>query len=455
AKLAAFGSTAHPKYQASEDPNLQALLASKTPVVTIFGKSWDFHVKQALKISLDKNLKLIESSIAYLKKKKVSEVIFDAEHFFDAYKENPKYARQSLEAALHGGADWIVLCETNGGALPEEVFKIVSEFSSSLPAAYGIHCHNDGELGVANSLAGVRAGATQVHGTINGIGERCGNANLVSILPNLQLKMGYKLVTASQLKKLSSLSHLVYELANMAPPFNQPFVGPSAFAHKGGIHVSAVEKNPKTYEHIAPEVVGNHRRVLLSELSGVSNLLVKAKELGLAFKKDDPVVRQLLKELKELENQGFQFEGAEASFEILMKKALKRFKPHFKLLGFKVLDQEIAEDGSFSEATILVEVDGIVEHTAALGHGPVNALDQALRKALERFYPSLKQVRLKDYKVRVLPSDSGTASKVRVLIESTDGEHTWGTVGVHENILQASWQALTDALEYHLSQVLG
>jgi 2-isopropylmalate synthase len=450
AKVAAFGSTCHPKNSPAKDPNLKALLAADTPVVTIFGKSWDFHVKVALKISKERNLQLIHESVRYLKKRS-DQVVYDAEHFFDGYRENPKYAFQTLQAARQGGADFLVLCDTNGGTLPDEVRQVFSQLKEKLPGNYGIHCHNDAELGVANSLAAVQAGATQIHGTINGIGERCGNANLVSILPNLQLKMGYKIVSPAQLKRLQEVSHFVYEMTNRTPVNNQPYVGRSAFAHKGGIHVSAVSRNPKTYEHIRPETVGNYRRVLVSDLSGASNVLTKAEEFGVHLEKKDPLVRNLVSELKELENQGFQFEGAEASFEILMRKAKRQYKPFFRLVAFSVLDEKPTHDDPCrSEATIQVEVDGIREQSTAVGNGPVNALDQALRRALEHFFPQIKDVELIDYKVRVLPSGAGTSSKVRVLIESTDGKRKWGTVGVSENIIQASWMALVDSLEYKL-----
>lgn len=450
AKVAAFGSTAHPKNPPDKDPNLKALLAAETPVVTIFGKSWDFHVKVALNVSKERNLELIHESVRYLKQH-VDQVVYDAEHFFDGYRENPKYAIQTLQAARQGGADFLVLCDTNGGTLPYEISQTVTQLKKKLKGAYGIHCHNDAELGVANSLAAVAAGAVQIHGTINGIGERCGNANLVSILPTLQLKMGYKIVSPAQLKRLQEVSHFVYEMTNRMPVNNQPYVGRSAFAHKGGVHVSAVSRNPKTYEHISPEKVGNHRRVLVSDLSGASNVLTKAEEFGVHLEKDDPLVRNLLNELKELENQGFQFEGAEASFEILMRKAKRQYKPFFRLVGFRVLDEKPTHDDPCrAEAVVQVEVDGIQENTSAKGNGPVNALDNALRKALERFFPQIKEVRLIDYKVRVLPSGAGTSSKVRVLIESTDGKRKWGTVGVSENIIQASWTALVDSLEYKL-----
>ncbi len=450
AKVVAFGSTRHPQKKPKVDPNLQSLLRAGTEVVTIFGKSWDLHAKVALKISLSENLDLINDSVTYLKKR-VGEVIYDAEHFFDGYKANPGYAVKTLKAAQEGGADYLVLCDTNGGSMPFEIEKIFLKLSGEIPGPFGIHCHNDCELGVANSLAAVRAGATQVHGTINGIGERCGNANLVSILADLQLKMGYKLVSPKQLSRLKEVSHYIYEMANLKAINNQAFVGESAFAHKGGVHVSAVQRNPKTYEHIEPSRVGNRRRVLLSDLSGTGNILMKAKEFGVNLEKKDPVVKKLVQDLKELENQGFQFEGAEASFEILMKKAQGRYKNFFRLVGFRVLDEKTSHDATpHAEATIQVEVDGLKEHTAARGVGPVNALDNALRKALERFFPQIKEVQLIDYKVRVLPSQRGTASKVRVLIESTDGKRKWGTVGVSENIIQASWMALVDSLEYKL-----
>ena len=449
-RIAAFGSTYHPKGTPGRDPNLKALLAAETPVVTIFGKAWDFHAKVALHVSLKRNLELIYESVQYLKRR-VDEVIFDAEHFFDGFKTNPTYAKEALMAAQEAGADYLVLCDTNGGALPGEVEEIFQELNRDLPSNYGIHCHNDCELGVANSLAAVRAGATQVHGTINGIGERCGNANLISILPNLQLKMGLPVVSTQQMKRLQEVSHYVYEMTNQMPKNNQAYVGRSAFAHKGGIHVSAVARNPKTYEHIDPAKVGNRRRVLVSDLSGSSNILAKAQEFGIRLNKRDPLVKHLVADLKQLENQGFQFEGAEASFEILMRKAKRQYRPFFRLIGFRVLDEKLThDDPAHAEATIQVEVDGLKEHTAASGHGPVNALDNALRKALERFFPSLKEVQLIDYKVRVLPSGSGTSSQVRVLIESTDGKRKWGTVGVSENIIQASWMALVDSLEYKL-----
>jgi len=450
AKIAAFGSTRKAGTSVLKDLNLKAMLDSKAPVMTLFGKSWDFHVREALRVSLDENLDLIGESISYLKKN-ADEVIYDAEHFFDGFKANPEYALKTLEAAEGAGADWIILCDTNGGSLPHEIAATTALVRQLLRTPLGIHCHNDGEVAVANSLAAVQAGVRQIHGTINGIGERCGNANLIPIIANLQLKLELPVVNDSQLKRLREISHFVDELANVKPNTHQAYVGNSAFAHKGGIHVNAVVKNPATYEHIEPDRVGNHRRVLVSDLSGTSNILFKAKEFSLNLKSKDPKVKQILEELKDLEGKGFQFEGAEGSFEILMKKALGKYKSFFKLVGFRVIDEKHSEkEPPHAEATIQLEVDGQSEHTAAEGMGPVNALDNALRKALERFYPQIKEVKLIDYKVRVLPSDKGTGSQVRVLIESSDGKSKWGTVGVSENIIQASWMALVDSLEYKL-----
>jgi 2-isopropylmalate synthase len=454
AKITAFGATRKADFQASRDPNLKALLEAEVPVVTIFGKSWDFHVKDALRVSLAENLDLIADSVSFLKKH-VDEVVYDAEHFFDGFKADPEYAMKSLKAAEEAGANWIVLCDTNGGSLPLEIEEIIRDVVRLIKTPLGIHCHNDGEVAVANSMVAVQTGVRQVHGTINGFGERCGNANLVSVIANLKLKLRIPVVTDSQLKQLREVSHFVDELANAKPNTHQPYVGNSAFAHKGGIHVSAVVKNPMTYEHIDPALVGNHRRVLVSDLSGTSNILYKAQEFNLDLKSKDPVVKELLQNLKELENQGFEFEGAEASFEILMKKALGKHKSFFHLIGFRVIDEKHSEkEPPYSEATIQLEVDGQQEYTAAEGKGPVNALDNALRKGLERFYPQLKEVKLVDYKVRVLPSGSGTGSQVRVLIESSDGKEKWGTVGVSENIIQASWMALVDSIDYKLMKDL-
>jgi 2-isopropylmalate synthase len=450
AELAAFGSTHHASQKASNDPNIKALLKAGTPVITIFGKSWDFHVSHALRISRAANLDLISNSVAYLKKR-VSKVLFDAEHFFDGYKANPEYALKTLQAAVDGGADRLVLCDTNGGMLPYEVGEIMKVVLENFTVPVGIHAHNDSECAVANSILAVRMGASHVQGTINGLGERCGNANLVSIIPNIKLKLNYSCITKRNLKKLRKVSRFVTEIANIRHFKRQPYIGDSAFAHKGGIHVSAVEKHSETYEHIKPELVGNYQRVLVSELSGKSNILRKAKDFNLKIDPDSPKVKDIINELKELENQGFQYEGAEASFELLMKKQLKLYKKFFTLVGARVIIEKREEDEEpISEATVMVEVRGKVDHTAATGKGPVNAIDNALRKALENFYPQLRDVKLLDYKVRVLAAGEGTAARVRVLIESGDKDHKWGTVGVSENMIEASWQALVDSIEYKL-----
>lgn len=450
ARIVAFGSTYRPGLQPAEDPNLRALLEAHTQTVTLFGKAWDKHVHEALQIPLEVNLEIIDQSIRFLKSQ-IPEVIFDAEHFFDGYKDNPSYALKTLQVAKEARADWIVLCDTNGGTLPYELLPILQEVKKNIGHPLGIHVHNDTEMAVANTLLSVREGVSLVQGTINGYGERCGNANLCSIIPNLKLKMGIHCITDEQLAKLTEISRFVSELANLPHPKSLPYVGESAFAHKGGIHVSAIRKNTSTYEHISPEKVGNRRRVLISDLSGGSNILYKASEFGIDLESKEPKVRSLLNHLKQLEHEGFQFEGAEGSFEILMKKALGQHKKFFELLGFRVIVEK-KEEGlpPFSEATIMVRVGDRVEHTAAVGNGPVNALDHAIRKALEKFYPELRCVKLLDYKVRILSTKDGTAARTRVLIESGDGTSTWGTVGVSENIIEASWQALVDSIDYKL-----
>ena len=450
-KIAAFGSTRRVDKKCDEDGNIQSLLDSETPVVTIVGKSWDFHVKEALKISLEENLGIIHDSISYLKKR-VDEVFFDAEHFFDGYKRNPEYALKALKAAFDAGADSLVLCDTNGGTLPWEIESILREVISKLQnPPLGIHTHNDGEVGVANTLYAVRLGVGQVQGTMNGYGERCGNANLCSIIPNLKLKLGINCIDDDELRKLYEVSHFIHELTNLPPIKKLPFIGESAFAHKGGLHVSAVMKKSETYEHINPEIVGNRRRVLVSDLSGKSNIIYKAKELGIDLDPSDKKVQKILNELKKLENQGYEFEGADASFELLIRKTLGQYRKHFELKGATIIIEKHRDDEEpISEATVIVEVDGVLEHTAASGNGPVNALDNALRKALEKFYPALKEVKLKDYRVRVVSTGKGTDAVVRVLIESGDGENDWGTVGVSENIVEASWKALVDSIDYKL-----
>jgi len=450
AKIAAFGSTRRANTTPDKDNNIRTLVQAEPDTVTIFGKTWDFHVHEALRISLEENLELIYDSLAYLKQH-VGEVVYDAEHFFDGYKANPEYALKTLQAAQQAGADCIVLCDTNGGTLPHELPTIIEQVKQTIATPLGIHTHNDGECAVANSLTAVAHGIVHVQGTINGFGERCGNANLCSIIPALQLKMGKNCVGESQLKSLRQLSRTIYELANMVPNKHQAYVGNSAFAHKGGVHVSAIQRHPETYEHIRPELVGNCTRVLVSDLSGRSNILAKAEEFNINLDSKDPVTLEILENIKDLENKGFQFEGAEASFELLMRRALGTLRNYFSVIGFRVIDTKRHEDEKpISEATVQVKVGGRIEHTAAEGNGPVNALDNALRKALENFYPRLKEIRLYDYKVRVLPAGKGTASFTRVLIESGDKEGRWGTVGVSDNIIDASYHALVDALQYKL-----
>lgn len=449
-KIAAFGTTRKPSAKPAQDLNLKVLLGADTPVVTLVGKAWDLHVRDDLRISKKANLDIIQDSVAYMKKH-AEEVIFDAEHFFDGYRSDPEYALECLKAAGEGGADWIVLCDTNGGRLPSEIREALTAVKKVVRSLLGIHCHNDGELAVANTMAAVEMGVRQVQGTINGFGERCGNLNLCSVIPNLQVKMGLKCVRPEQLKKLREVSHLFYELANIHPNKHQAYVGDSAFAHKGGLHVSGILKNRETYEHIDPEVVGNHQRVLVSDLAGRSNIVYKAKEYGIELKGEDQAVQQILHRIKDLEGQGYEFEAAEASFELLIQEALGRKRKNFRLVGFRVIDEKRKEgEPPVSEATIMVEVDGVMEHAAAMGNGPVNALDTALRKALTKFYPSLQEMELLDYKVRVLASGEGTGSSVRVLIESGDKKDKWGTVGVSHNVIEASWQAVVDSIDYKL-----
>jgi 2-isopropylmalate synthase len=450
AKVVAFGSTCRKGVAPENDTNIRALLGAKTEVITIFGKSWDMHPLTAMDISLEENLDLISQSIAYLKQH-VPEVIYDAEHFFDGFKGNKEYAMVTIKAAEAAGSDCIVLCDTNGGTLSFDLAEIVREVRGVVKTPLGIHVHNDSDLAVANTMVAVKEGVVHVQGTINGHGERCGNANLCSIIPNLQLKMGINCLSDDRLKKLKEASRFVSELANLPHNKHQPYVGDSAFAHKAGVHVSAIRKSPLTYEHIKPELVGNAQRILISDLSGESNVLAKADEFNIMLKKGDPKTKKIVTALKELENQGYQFEGAEGSFELLIKKAVGRHKKFFDLLGFRVIVEKRGDElPAFSEATIMVKVGDRVEHTAAEGNGPVNALDNALRKALEKFYPGLAEVRLIDYKVRVLTDQEGTGASTRVLIESWDGETRWGTVGVSENIIQASWQALVDSIDYKL-----
>ncbi|HYW36466.1 MAG TPA: citramalate synthase [Balneolaceae bacterium] len=451
AKIVAFGSTCRAGNAPEDDPNLNALIQAETPAVSIFGKSWLLHVTKALGIAPEANLKIISDSVSFLKKHG-KEIIYDAEHFFDGYKANPEYALNTIKAAGEAGADVIALCDTNGGTLPHEISEIVREVKKHTDVRLGIHAHNDCELGVANSIAAVSAGCKHVQGTINGYGERCGNANLCSVIPNLQVKQGYRCIPENKMAHLVSISRFVSELANVNPDIRQPYVGRSAFAHKGGIHVNAVMKNEQTYEHIKPEEVGNRRRVLVSDLSGKSNIRYKTDELGIDLDGNQEKVPQIVQRLKELENQGYQFEAAEASFELLVKKMTNSLHDHFTLEGFRVTNEKNAGGSSRTEATIRLKVNGRMEHCAAEGDGPVHALDCALRKALHKFYPEIDEMHLQDYKVRVLNEKDGTGASVRVLIDSGQTGDTWGTVGVSENILDASWQALSDSFRYFLSK---
>jgi 2-isopropylmalate synthase len=448
-RIAAFSSTRKPGVSVEQDVNLKALLDSGAPCATLVGKSWDFHVLKALETTLEENLNMIRESIAYLKDKN-REVVFDAEHFFDGFKANEEYAVQVLQAAQEAGADWLVLCDTNGGTMPWEIEDILLRIRHLVKVPLGIHAHNDAGCAVSNSLIGVKNGCRQVQGTINGYGERCGNADLCSIIPNLELKMQMTCLPPGRLKNLSEVSHYIAEIANMPHNNNQPFVGYGAFAHKGGIHVSALLKDSLTYEHIDPEKVGNRRRVLVSELSGLSNLLYKARELNLDINSYDAQTRAVIKQIKELESQGLQFEGADASLELFLRKAFDQWKEHFQLKNLKVILEKNEQDNIVSEAMIKLCANGETFHTAADGDGPVNALDNALRKALTEVYPEIKDMHLTDYKVRVLDGKDGTAAKVRVLIQSADSTGKWDTVGVSENIIEASWQALVDSINYLL-----
>ncbi len=458
ARIVAFGATRKAGVPVAEDANIRALLAADTPCVAIFGKTWDFHVLKALQTTLEENLQMIKDTVGYLKEQG-REVIYDAEHFFDGYKANAGYALATLKAAAAAGADWIVLCDTNGGSLPHEVERIIGEVRAVIATPIGIHAHNDGDLAVANSITAVRCGVRQVQGTINGYGERCGNANLCSVIPNLQLKAGFRCLEPEALRRLTEVSRYVSEIANMTPQSNQPFVGSSAFAHKGGIHVSAILKHPTTYEHMDPELVGNRRRVLVSELAGSSNLYYKARELNLDLPQDSPQAKEVIKQIKEMEYRGYQFEGAEASLELLLRRACGQYTEFFTLESLKILIDKRPQngdgDGITSEATIKMRVGDQIIHTAAEGDGPVSAVDNALRKALEVFYPFLKEMHLIDYKVRVLDGKDGTSAKVRVLIESADATGSWSTVGVSQNIIEASWQALADSMNYALLRRLG
>ncbi|HOX01223.1 MAG TPA: citramalate synthase [Candidatus Paceibacterota bacterium] len=448
ARLAAFGATRRKHQPVERDDQVRLLLEAETPVVTVFGKTWLLHVKEVLGTTPDENLGMVADTIRYLKDHG-REVVYDGEHAFDGYKDDAEYAMATWQAAEKAGADTIVLCDTNGGCLPSEVRRIVEAVRGRLAAPLGIHTHNDAGLAVANALAAVEAGAAQVQGTINGYGERTGNCNLTTVIPNLAFKMGKRILSEAQLRRLRDLSQFVDEIANMRHDPRQPWVGATAFAHKGGMHVNAVQKLARTFEHIDPAVVGNRRRVLVSDLAGRSNIVMKARELGFPITHETPELKTVLNRVKELEYQGYEFEAAEGSLILLIRKCLAQVEPRFRVETYHV-SMRGGGESSVCEATIKVRVGDRQAHTVADGDGPVNALDQALRSALASFYPVLKKVRLTDYKVRILDSTSGTAALTRVLIESSDGRRQWGTVGVSGNIIEASLQALTDSLEYCL-----
>lgn len=448
-KITAFGSTRRKFSQADQDSSLVRIAESGVPAATLVGKSWDFHVHTALQTTLEENLSMVYDSIAFLKQRGM-EALFDSEHFFDGYKNNPEYAVAVLRKAQEAGADWLVLCDTNGGTLPGEIHEIVSRIRQELTAPIGIHTHNDCELAVANSLAAIQAGARQVQGTINGYGERCGNANLCSIIPNLQLKMGYDVIPEEKLRTLTGTARYVSEIANVNMPVGQAYVGNAAFAHKGGIHVSAIMKDSKTYEHIQPELVGNKQRILVSELAGQSNIISKAQSLGLDVNANNEQTKAIMDHIKELEHQGYQFEAADASLELLLRQAFGEPVEVFKVESFKILVESGAKGQMNSEAIVKLNVDGQQVYTAAEGNGPVNALDNALRKALVQFYPKIEEIHLSDYKVRVFDEKDATAAKVRVLVESSNVENTWSTVGVSSNVIEASWEALVDSIRYAL-----
>lgn len=452
ARLAAFGSTRRPDLSVEKCPNIQALLDADTPVVTIFGKSWDLHAVEILGVSLEENLSIISDSVSYLKSKE-KEVIYDAEHFFDGYKNNAEYACNTLKKALAAGADFIVLCDTNGGTLPWEVETIIKDVMSFIsPDLLGIHAHNDCGLAVANSLTSVALGVKMVQGTVNGYGERCGNADLISLIGNMYVKMNKLCLPRSSIQYLTTLSRYVSDVANIPPVNTRPFVGRSAFAHKGGVHVNAVIKNPIAYEHTDPTLIGNQRRVVVSDLSGRSNIEFKAKEFGIQLDEENGVSKKIVQEIKKMEDQGYQFDAADGSLALLIKKAIGEYREPFVLESFRVIDEKTQNNSSHAQATIKISVGKDYEITAAEGNGPVNALDNALRKALRKFYPQIDEMHLVDFKVRILEGTEGTAAKTRVLLESRDERDVWSTIGVSTNIIEASWQALVDSIKYKLSK---
>jgi 2-isopropylmalate synthase len=449
-KIAAFGSTCKAGIQAADDPQVQLLLEAQTPVVTFFGKSWLLHVEKVLRTSAEENLRMIADTVDCLKKNQ-REVIYDAEHFFDGYKANPEYALQTLRVAAEAGADYLVLCDTNGGTMPHEIASITRLVSDSLKTKIGIHTHNDCGLGVANAVAAVLEGACQIQGTINGYGERTGNCNLTTVMPLLELKLGRSVLPEGRMSQLSELSCFVDEVANQNHDNRAPFVGISSFAHKGGMHVNAVNKTDVSYEHIEPGLVGNHQRILVGELSGRTNVMLKARELGITLDEKAPVTRDILEEIKRMEKEGYEFEAADASFELLVRRQLDGFASPFQLDEYHVSMRKSATQGSTQcEATVKILIDGEAIHTVADGDGPVNALDNSLRRALVLKYPDVARFHLIDYKVRIMDSSSGTAARTRVLITSSDGHQEWGTVGVSDNVIEASWLALCDSVQYYL-----
>jgi len=449
-KIAAFGATRRGKLAVEDDPQVRVLLDAETPVVTIVGKTWPLQVTNVLGVTLEENLLMIRDTVRFLKSKG-REVLYDAEHFFDSYKDDREYSLATLKAACEAGVDMLVLCDTNGGSLPEFIGQTTREVAAATGAAIGIHTHNDSGLGVANALASVNAGAVQVQGTINGYGERVGNCDLITVIPNLQLKMNTQVAT--DLTKLRELSLFVDELANVPHNIRAPYVGAAAFTHKGGQHVHAVQKLSSSYEHINPQLVGNQQTIVMSDLAGQSNVLVKAEELGFKLEKGAPEVGEILKEVKRLENEGYEYEAADASFHLLIQRMLNRHKPAFELREYHTTFRRSgAGSCNTCEATVKIRVDGVDEYTVAEGDGPVNALDGALRQALRPFYPQIDEITLEDYKVRIIASQKGTAARTRVLIASTDGHDSWGTVGVSDNIIEASWLALVDSFEYKLRE---
>lgn len=449
-KLVAFGSTRRKNTDVQSDSAVRALENADTPCVSIFGKSWSLHVSDVLNTTKEENLKMIADTVSYFKKLG-KEVIYDAEHFFDGYKEDSEYALQTLGAAFDAGADCLVLCDTNGGAFPKDIKDItkivIEKFNNT---RIGIHCHNDNGMAVANSILAVEAGACHVQGTLLGFGERCGNANLAIIIPNLQIKSGYCCIDQEYMGRLTEIATKIAEITNIKVPKSEPYIGRSAFAHKAGMHADGVNKSAKSFEHIEPEIVGNERRFLMSEMAGRTAILTKVKKIVPDLTKDSKELKEIIAKLKELEYEGYQFEGADSSFELVVRKKLGRYKPFFRLINYTIVCEHPGVEGLYDRATIKIEVDGETEIAAAEGNGPVNALDKALRKALYRFYPSVKTVQLVDYKVRVLESTDATASKVRVLIDSSDGKMVWSTIGVSTDVIQASWMALVDSIEYKL-----